>query len=66
VRAVARRSIVAARALAAGTRLGAGDLALKRPGTGLASDQLVRVIGRVTRRAIDADELIEWGALADA
>ncbi|MBI2870722.1 MAG: N-acetylneuraminate synthase [Candidatus Omnitrophica bacterium] len=65
VRAVARRSIVAARVLRAGTRLAERDLTLKRPGTGLASKDMPSVIGRVTRRALAKDELLDWSALSD-
>lgn len=64
-RVVARRSIVAARAISAGTRLSQSDLALKRPGTGLASEHLSSVIGRVTVRPLSRDEMIDWGVLAD-
>lgn len=59
IREVARRSIVAARALAAGTRLARADLAVKRPAGGLAPAALPRVIGRTLRRAVEADERIE-------
>lgn len=64
-RMVARRSIVAARAISAGTRLSESDLALKRPGTGLASEHLPNVIGRVTVRPLSRDEMIDWSALSD-
>lgn len=42
---VARRSIVAVRALAAGSVIGADDVALMRPGTGLAPSMLDTVVG---------------------
>jgi N,N'-diacetyllegionaminate synthase len=62
-RAVARRSLVAAHALPAGHRLTRGDVAIKRPGTGLGPAELERVLGRRLRRAVTADELLEWSAL---
>ena len=62
-RAVARRSLVAARALPAGHRLARGDVAIKRPGTGIAPGELDRVLGRRLTRALAADELIDWAWL---
>jgi N-acetylneuraminate synthase/N,N'-diacetyllegionaminate synthase len=62
-RSVARRSLVAARALPAGHRLTRGDVAIKRPGTGLAPADLEAVVGRTLARAVGADELLDWGAL---
>jgi N,N'-diacetyllegionaminate synthase len=62
-RAVARRSVVAARALAAGHRLARADVAIKRPGTGIAPADLDRVLGRRLARALAADELLDWGSL---
>jgi N,N'-diacetyllegionaminate synthase len=62
-RAVARRSLVAARALSAGHLLGAGDVTVKRPGTGLAPDQLDRVLGRRLARPVSADALLDWSML---
>jgi len=55
-RAVARRSIVAARALAAGETLTADTLAVKRPGGGLAPARLVELIGTRLARPLRADE----------
>ena len=51
VRDVARKSLVAARDLAAGAVLGREDLDVLRPGTGL-SPALPAVLGRRTSRAI--------------
>jgi N-acetylneuraminate synthase/N,N'-diacetyllegionaminate synthase len=64
-RAVARKSLVAARALRAGERLTADLVRVKRPGTGIAPSDLPRVLGRKLRRDIAADELIDWAALED-
>jgi N-acetylneuraminate synthase len=52
VRDVARKSLVAARDLPAGTVLGRGDLDVLRPGTGLSPAALPTVLGRRTARAI--------------
>lgn len=62
-RAVARRSLVAARGLPAGHRLTRDDVAVKRPGTGIAPANLDQVIGKTLTRAVAADELLDWGAL---
>jgi len=62
-RAVARRSLVAARALPAGHRLSRADVAIKRPGTGIPPAELERVLGRRLTRALAADELLDWTAL---
>jgi N-acetylneuraminate synthase/N,N'-diacetyllegionaminate synthase len=62
-RAVARRSLVAARALPAGHRLVRADVAIKRPGTGIPPAELSRVLGRRLSRAVAADDLLDWAAL---
>lgn len=56
VRPKVRRSIVAARAIAAGTRLRQEDVACKRPGTGLSPLELSRVMGTVAGRGYQPDE----------
>ncbi len=58
-RAVVRKSIVAARAISAGTFLNEADLAVKRPGTGLSPMRWDDVIGRIARRDFAIDEFIE-------
>jgi len=64
-RAVARRSLVATRALPAGHRLSRADLTVKRPGTGIPPAELERVIGRTLVSPLAADELLDWKALRD-
>lgn len=54
----ARRSIVAARRIEAGERLGPDNIDFKRPGTGLSPMVVDEVMGRRARRAIELDELI--------
>jgi N-acetylneuraminate synthase/N,N'-diacetyllegionaminate synthase len=63
-RRVARKSLVAARALKAGERVGAGDLLSKRPGTGISPAELPRVVGLRLTRDVAVDEVIPWEALA--
>jgi N-acetylneuraminate synthase len=53
-----RRSIVAARAIKAGSTIARADLDLKRPGTGIQPESLPLIIGKVARRDIAADTLI--------
>jgi N-acetylneuraminate synthase/N,N'-diacetyllegionaminate synthase len=63
IQRVARRSIVLARALPAGSRLSLSDLALKRPGTGLPPAELGKVVGRTLKRDLPADALLSWPLL---
>jgi N-acetylneuraminate synthase len=63
---VARKSLVAARALRAGERLAAEAITIKRPGTGIAPADLARAVGRRLRRDVAADEVLEWSALEEA
>jgi len=63
-RRVARKSLVAARALRAGERVAAGDVASKRPGTGISPAELPRVLGLRLTRDVAVDEVIAWEALA--
>ena len=58
-RAIARRSLVAARPISAGEQFGPDNLAAKRPGTGLSPMLWDDVIGRPAPRDFAADELIE-------
>lgn len=58
-RDVARKSIVAARAIAAGELFSEENLTVKRPGTGISPMQLPELLGRPAPRAYAADEVIE-------
>lgn len=60
VRAAARRSVVAARTIARGSLLTADMLAVKRPGGGIAPDQLTELVGRVARADIPTDAVLSW------
>jgi N-acetylneuraminate synthase len=60
LRALFARSLVARVALPAGTVLRAGDLAVKKPGTGMPPADLERVVGRRLRRDVGEDDLLRW------
>jgi N,N'-diacetyllegionaminate synthase len=61
---VARRSLVAARDIPAGTRLGEADIAARRPGHGLPPKRRPEVVGRTAARDIAEGELLSWEVLA--
>jgi N-acetylneuraminate synthase len=54
------RSVVAKVALKAGRALRASDLVLKKPGTGIPSHELDRVVGKRLRRDVGEDCLLQW------
>lgn len=58
-RSVARKSIVAARAIRAGEILGPDNLTVKRPGSGITAMRWNEVAGRKASRDFMPDELIE-------
>jgi N-acetylneuraminate synthase/N,N'-diacetyllegionaminate synthase len=62
-RTVARKSLVAARALRRGEALTAAAVTVKRPGTGIPPGDLPQALGRRLRRDLDVDEVIEWAML---
>lgn len=62
-RDVARRSVVATRDLAAGHRLSADDVALRRPGTGIAPVDLERMVGRTLAQDVSAHTTLQWTML---
>jgi N-acetylneuraminate synthase len=63
---VARRSIVAAVDIPAGTALQAAMLACRRPATGIAPREWDRVLGATARTAIAAGTVLQWRQLAPA
>ena len=63
-RDVARRSVVVVRDLARGHVLGTSDLALRRPGTGIAPDQWESVVGRALAQDVAAHTTLDWAMLA--
>jgi N-acetylneuraminate synthase len=64
-RNVARKSLVAARALKAGERLTRAAVAIKRPGTGIPPADLDRALGRILRHDLAPDDVISWSALEE-
>jgi N-acetylneuraminate synthase len=63
VRHMANHSVVSLRDIAAGRAIGADDVWVKRPGTGIPASELGKVVGRRSRRAIAADTLLTWDDL---
>ncbi len=63
VRAVARRSVVLARALGAGAILQRADLLLRRPAGGIPAHQLAEVVGRRLRAPAPAGSMLQWDQL---
>lgn len=63
-RAIARRSLVAATDLPAGTVLQAHHLAARRPGLGLPPGELARLVGRRLTKSLQADDMINWSDVA--
>ncbi len=61
--AKARRSVVAACAIPAGTLISAEMLCVKRPGHGIAPKFIDTLVGRVARVDIDEDEILVWEML---
>lgn len=60
VRDLVRRSVTAARSIAAGETVGRNDITLLRPGTGIPPADFDNVIGRKPSRAISAGETLSW------
>jgi sialic acid synthase SpsE len=57
---LARRSVIAARDIPAGTAITREHLVVKRPGYGIAPKDIDHVVGRTARMDIEADEVITW------
>jgi N,N'-diacetyllegionaminate synthase len=66
VRRVSRQSLVAARDLAAGQTVSAGDVTVQRPGTGIPAADVSLAVGRRTVGAVRRGTLLQWEMLADA
>lgn len=56
----ARRSLIANRAIKAGEIIQDEDIIVKRPGYGIHPSHIARVVGRVAKVDIDADDPITW------
>ncbi len=63
-RAVFGKSAAAVRPLSAGHRLVPGDLAPRKPGTGVPAARIPSLTGRTLRRAVDEGRLLREGDLA--
>lgn len=59
-----RRRLVVTHDLKKGERLSAKDVDFKRPGTGIAPDELPYILGRVLNRDVAGDEELSWADLA--
>jgi sialic acid synthase SpsE len=59
----ARRSLVATRAIGEGKVLQRGDIAIKRPGTGIPPAMLEHVVGARTLADIEKDEVLAYRLL---
>jgi N,N'-diacetyllegionaminate synthase len=57
--AISRKSIVALRVIKSGEIFSAGNLTVKRPGTGISPMELNKIIGQIARRDFLPDEQIE-------
>ena len=55
-----RRSVVAKADLKKGHVLAPEDLAFKRPGKGISPDEADYVIGRILRRDLRHDQVLDW------
>ncbi len=62
-RSEARRSLVAVRDIRVGEVIGEKDVVAKRPGTGISPKDIDVVIGRVAKKEIPEDTIIEWGMI---
>jgi sialic acid synthase SpsE len=58
-----RRSLVAARDLAAGAEISRDDIAVKRPGFGIPVDAIDQVIGRHVIHGVPQDQVLQWDDL---
>ncbi len=57
---LARRSLIAAVEIPAGTLIAREHLVVKRPGYGIAPKDIDHVVGRIARVDIEADEILTW------
>ena len=60
IKRVARKSVVAKRDIRAGDILTEGDLAIKRPGTGIEPKYFDAVVRRRAKVSIQRDQVIRW------
>ena len=60
VRALVRRSVTVVRNIAEGIAISATDIALLRPGNGIAPSDFDKVVGRTAARDLKAGETLDW------
>jgi len=58
LRSIFTKSIVASKALSAGTAIAASDLKLKKPGTGMPAGEISKLIGQTLKHDVKADEML--------
>lgn len=63
VRALVRRSVTVVKAVRAGALIRQDDVALLRPGSGIAPAEMASVIGRVAAHDLLADTTLQWSDL---
>jgi len=62
-KSVARKSLVATRIIEVGTVLSEDMLTAKRPGTGVAPNEMKYVLGRRVNKTLEEDEILVWDQL---
>jgi N-acetylneuraminate synthase len=65
LRAIFTKSVVTRSALPAGRVLSEIDLSVKKPGTGIAANRLKEVVGKVLRRPVEADHILQESDLQE-
>jgi sialic acid synthase SpsE len=66
IRTVSRQSLVLVREIADGEPIGANDLTVQRPGTGIAPSDVSVAIGRVAKQRLPKGTLLQWDMLTEA
>lgn len=61
---VARKSVVARRDIAAGTRVTGEDIYIVRPGTGIQPKHFYEIVGKTTKQVIPRGTPLQWNMLA--
>jgi N-acetylneuraminate synthase len=65
LRTIFTKSVVAKTSLPAGHTVAAGDLTVKKPGTGIPPNRLQEVIGRVLKKAVEPDHIFHESDLLE-
>jgi N-acetylneuraminate synthase len=58
-----RKSVILSRAMKAGDTIGTSDIAIKRPGYGIAPKDFDQVMGRTLARDMSEDAVLKWDDL---